>query len=229
MELLPALLAFGWRHRAANRCVRIAYVFVLRKTFLLCPRLAPPFALLALLFGLADLRPSDTASVALENFKSRCAQSGVMICEGFDSGSVFAPSSWPNSGFYYEKDCPTWPTRCIQQDFHVAFSGASSARWDIYRKTGENAEGNWVQRFPQTLGPNSTFYVQYPFRADQNWVSIDWTKTGTYGNNTAPKPSIFHNHVATCAAEEITIHDHNSWGTPTGYTDCGGNQLTTET
>jgi len=170
----------------------------------------------------------NSTDTALESFRSRCARPGVIVCQGFDSAAVFAPGVWPRTGFYYEKDCPTWPRPCVQQDMTIAFSGASSARWDIYGKTSENAEGNWFQLFPQTFGENSTFYVQYAFRADPNWVSFDWTQTGPHGDNTAPKISIFHNHVASCAAEEITIHDHNSWSTPTGYTDCGANQLTTK-
>ena len=164
---------------------------------------------------------------ALQNFQSRCTQTGVIVCQGFDSASVFTAATYQNTGFYYETDCPTWPTPCVLQDTSVSFSGGSSARWDIYGNTGENAEGNWFQQFPQTFGPNSTFYVQYAFRADPNWVSIDWTQTGTPGDNTAPKLSIFHNHVSTCAQEEITFHDHNSWTTPTGYSDCGAYHFST--
>jgi hypothetical protein len=168
------------------------------------------------------------ADAALQNFQSRCAQAGVIVCQGFDTASVFAQPTWPATGLYYGMDCPSLPARCVQQDANVSFSGASSARWDIYGNTGENAEGNWVQNFPQTFGPSTTFYVQYAFRADPNWVSIDWTKTGPEGSNTAPKLSIFHNHAATCAAEEITIHNHNSWTTPTAYSDCGNEQFTTK-
>lgn len=170
---------------------------------------------------------SDADGSALRNFESRCAQAGVIVCQGFDQDSVFAPATWPNSGFYYKKDCPTWPTACVQRDTAISFSGASSARWDIYGNTGENAQANWLQNFNQTFGADSTFYVQYAFRADANWVSFDWTRTGEPGQNTAPKLSIFHNHGATCAAEEITVHDHNSWATPTAYSDCGENQFTT--
>lgn len=170
---------------------------------------------------------STPADAAIQNFQLRCAQAGVIVCQGFDTGAVFVQPTWPASGLYYESDCPSLPSRCVQQDTHVSFSGASSARWDIYGNTGENAEGNWLQNFPQTFGPNTTFYVQYAFRADPNWVSIDWTKMGPEGSNTAPKLSIFHNHAGTCAAEEITIHDHNSWTTPTAYSACGNEQFTT--
>jgi hypothetical protein len=170
---------------------------------------------------------ADSARSAPQDFQSRCAQPGVIVCQGFDSPSVFIQPTWPATGFYYAQDCPTWPVPCIQQDASVFLSGGSSARWEIYGKTADNAEGNWVQNFPQTFGPGTTFYVQYAFRADHNWVAFDWTSTGQPGTNTAPKLSIFHNHNATCAAEEITIHNHNSWATPTGYSDCGNRQFTT--
>jgi hypothetical protein len=97
------------------------------------------------------------ADAALQNFQSRCAQAGVIVCQGFDTESVFARPTWPAAGLYYETGCPSLPARCVQQDTSVSFSGASSARWDIYGNTGENAEGNWVQNFPQTFGPNTTF------------------------------------------------------------------------
>jgi hypothetical protein len=171
--------------------------------------------------------PPKSETLALQNFESRCAQPGVIVCQGFDTPSAFAQANWPGTGFYYKKDCPTWPTPCVQQDTSNSFSGASSARWDIYGKTGENAEANWLQNFPRTFGADSTFYVQYAFRADPNWVAFDWTNTGEPGKNTAPKLSIFHNHAATCAAEEITVHDHNAWATPTAYSDCGADQFTT--
>ena len=177
--------------------------------------------------GGASLTPSEQPSLALQNFETRCAQAGVIACQGFDSASAFVQPTWPNTGFYYKKECPTWPTPCVQLDPNVSFSGASSARWDIYGKTGENFEGNWLQNFGQTFSQNSTFYVQYAFRADPNWTSIDWKKTGSGGGNTAPKLSIFHNHNGTCAAEEITVHDHNSWTTPTAYSDCGNKQFIT--
>jgi len=171
--------------------------------------------------------PSDQERLALQNFESRCAQPGVIVCQGFDLPSVFTQATWPGTGFYYKKDCPTWPTPCVQRDTTTSFSGASSARWDIYGNTGENSEGNWLQNFPRIFGSNSTFYVQYAFRADSNWVNFDWTSTGEPGKNTAPKLSIFHNHAGTCAGEEITIHDHNAWATPTAYSDCGEDQFTT--
>lgn len=177
--------------------------------------------------GGAPVAPSEQPSSGLKNFRARCEQAGVIVCQGFDSASVFVQPTWPNTGFYYKKECPTWPTPCVHEDPNASFSGASSARWDIYGKSGENFEGNWLQNFGQTFGPNSTFYVQYAFRADPNWTSINWTKTGPNGGNTAPKLSIFHNHNSTCAAEEITIHNHNSWTTPTAYSDCGSKQFMT--
>jgi hypothetical protein len=178
--------------------------------------------------SMASTTTSEQSSSALQNFQARCKHAGVIVCQGFDEASAFLQPVWPNTGFYYKKECPTWPTPCVQQDRDVSFSGTGSARWDIYGNTGENFEANWLQNFGQTFGRNSTFYVQYAFRADPNWVSIDWTKTGPRGGNTAPKLSIFHNHDSTCAAEEITIHDHNSWTMPTGYSDCGNKQFITK-
>jgi len=172
---------------------------------------------------------SNTASTTGQDFTTRCAAAGVLVCQGFDTAATFALTDANGGpGWHLETDCPTWPTPCVQRDTTVAFSGASSARLDIYGNTGENAEANWVQPFGQTFGPNTTFYVQYAFRADPNWTSIDWTQTGPAGDNTAPKLSIFHNHNSTCASEEITFHDHNAWDMLAGYSECGSTHFTTQ-
>src|SRR5438309_10878201 len=80
----------------------------------------------------------------------------------------------------------------------------------------------------QKFGQNSTFYVQYAFRADATWTATDWTQYGPSGNNTAPKLVIFHNNLAgSCAQEEITTHNHDSKNLPTIYSDCGASSPTT--
>lgn len=184
----------------------------------------------------------DCYSLRLEqsadaNFAFRRTQPGVLNSQGFDTAATFSTTvseSALTDGFSYETSCPTWPTPCISRDTTVFVSGGSSANFLIPASAGENDTGNWWSFFGQGssnqyFGPNSTFYVQYAFRADAAWTSTNWTNYGANGDNTAPKLSIFHNVTAgSCAQEEITTHNHNAFDMPTVYTDCGSTSAYTD-
>lgn len=124
----------------------------------------------------------------------------------------------------------------LTRDTSVFLSGGASANFFIPVGAGVNGPGANLWAFfgqvaaTQTFGQNSTFYVQYAFRADGGWTSTDWTQYGGSGQNTAPKLSIFHNVIAgSCAEEEITVHNHNAHNLPTVYSECGSRQAITST
>ena len=173
---------------------------------------------------------SNTTSTATQNFQARCAQAGVLVCQGFDDPVIFSTAvdtTALTDGF----TTATHPN--ITRDTSVFVSGGSSANFFIPAGAGENDTGNWWSFFGQgvknqSFGQNSTFYIQYAFRADSTWTSTNWTQYGGSGSNTAPKLSIFHNIIAgSCALEEITIHNHNSKDLPTVYSECGARQAIT--
>jgi Bacterial Ig domain len=167
---------------------------------------------------------SNSTSTADQNFQSRCTATGVIVCQGFDTASAFAQATDPNSGFYYSSSCPTLPTKCIQQDTSVLVSGGSSARWDIYGNTSDDAEGHYDQQFGSTaFNQNSTFYVQYAFRVDPNWL-MNWENVV----QSSPKIANFYNSVnGSCAAEELATNNHNGLGLFQMYSFCGGQALDT--
>ena len=186
---------------------------------------------------------SNTASSADQDFTNRCTAAGVLACQGFDSASAFAQASSPASGFYYQGagSCPTWPTACIQEDTSVFLSGGSSARWDIPTTGNSNAEGNYFQSFcgasactssgqAGVMGQNKTFYLQFAFRVDSNWLQ-NWENCC----GSSPKIDIIHGVQAggesnTCStSEELTTNNVGGTGSPMMYTDCGGRALWTLT
>ncbi len=167
--------------------------------------------------------PVNSGSVAAaseerRSFSERCAGHGVLVCEGFDKPAAFEPARWPNSGLY-RGGCPT----CDFQDTSIKVSGKSSYRMEIPGNSGERPAGNWVQHFGRAFGPGSTFYVQFAFRADSNWL-MNWNAiVGSW-----PKLSIFHNSTGgTCAMEDIVLSNLRGTGAPTMYGECGGTSFST--
>ncbi len=177
--------------------------------------------------GTSDAGTPDVPPPADANFETRRKSAGVIGSEGWDSASDFvAPANGTLTGFHYDDACPTWPTPCILQDTTVYASGGGSARWDIYGNTSDDAEGNWFQTFGQTFAENSTFYVQFAFRPDPVWTTLDWTATGEPNAGTAPKLIILHGvddtgEPVACDAVDIVIHNHDALDLPTAYTACG--------
>lgn len=173
---------------------------------------------------------TNSTSTATQNFQSRCAQPGVLTCQGFDDPAIF--NTVVNEGSLTD-GFGTASHPNLTRDTSVFVSGGSSANFFIPAGAGENSTGNFWSFFGQgtknqIFGQNSTFYAQYAFRADPTWTSTNWTQFGGSGQNTAPKLSIFHNVIAgSCAEEEITVHNHNSKNLPTVYTECGARQAIT--
>lgn len=170
---------------------------------------------------------SNSILSADANFNARRSAQGVIASEAWDTTTDFVnQTDETKTGFVYDSSCPTWPTPCIQRDTGVFLSGGSSARWDIYGNTGPDAEGYWFQTFGQTFAQSSTFYVQFAFRADTNWVNMDWTTTGPSGDNTSPKILIAHGvdssgQPATCDNVQFVFRNESGWALPDMYSQCG--------
>jgi len=179
-----------------------------------------------------------------ENFQYRANQPGVLSYQGFDAAASFTqPSSGAMSGMFYATatgDCPSYPTTpCIVRDTSTYVSGGSSMRFDIKPFVTQDGQDYYYQRFgcavgvtcssPTSFGANSTFYIQFAFRADANWVNTFWPP---YGNNqdTAPKLMIVHPSDAsgqpnTCTGTQTVLVNEHGWGIPTGYISCGAANL----
>jgi len=158
-----------------------------------------------------------------QDFQTRCAAPGVIVCQGFDDPSVFAPAVWPGSGPYIS-DVNTYPTI----DTTVSASGGGSMKFTIPGLEGSNA-GYWRQLFTsslsagptqaQLMGPGSTFYVQFRQRFSPEFLSNVWPQIG--GGTTYWKQEIFSNDQSTCGNEELTTVNDNDNGYPVMYSQCG--------
>jgi Bacterial Ig domain len=171
---------------------------------------------------------SNSGNSALQDFQSRCATSGVIVCEGFDNASEFVPASWPNTGLYPGSD----NTIEIVQDTSVYASGGGSLHFPIKANDGTGStvrDDNWIQLFcgahpPAScsgtlFGPNTTFYVQFRYRVDTSYATTNWELSQNGGSS--PKIADFANHSLSCAATEITTNNRNGLDYPMMYTNCG--------
>jgi hypothetical protein len=162
---------------------------------------------------------AQTTSSADANFATRCGAPGVLVCQGFDTSSLFTYSSSQTEGLY-----PIYGTTTLGgfQDTTIKASGASSLRFNIPGNTGADMAGNFSWNFGQNFSQNSTFYVQYQARFDQNYVGTNW---GTLAN-TSPKLAIFYDqNGSSCANIELTTVEYYGNPMPIMYSDCGSFSL----
>src|SRR4029077_9443377 len=168
---------------------------------------------------------SNTTSTALQNFQTRCAQAGVIVCQGFDDPAVFAPAVWPASGLYAASDGVIRGT----QDTTIAASGTGSLKFTVPSMGAANSAGYWRQLFQssQTAGPttatmfsqNSTFYLQFRQRFSPEYLTNQWPQNG--GGLTYWKQEILSNDNSTCGNVELTSVNDNNDGYPMMYSQCG--------
>src|SRR5260370_30554517 len=101
---------------------------------------------------------SNTTSTALQDFQTRCAQTGVIVCQGFDDPAVFTPAKYPASGLYPD------PNGVIQSAIGttIAASGAGSLKFTVPSLASANSSGYWRQLFTANLssGPTSAQRVR---------------------------------------------------------------------
>ena len=155
------------------------------------------------------------------DFQTRCAQTGVIICEDFDDASDFVTQTWPNTGLYKNGN-GSGVVRGFQ-DFNVKASGNSSLRFDIHGNTEADHSGYWRQLLGTDFAEGETFYVQFSQRISQEMLDIRWySLMGTYW-----KQIIIHPTSATCddtAITQVNVYDNH---TPILYTNCGARHLVT--
>jgi hypothetical protein len=168
---------------------------------------------------------TNTTSTALQNFQTRCAQTGVVVCQGFDDPAVFTPAKWPGSGLYPDAGGKIQGT----MDTTISTSGAGSLKFTVPSLASANSSGYWRQLFTPNLsdgpanakmfGANSTFYLQFRQRFSIEYLTNNWLTGG--GSKTFWKQDILSNDSSTCGNVELTTVNWNQRRYPTMYSQCG--------
>jgi hypothetical protein len=168
---------------------------------------------------------TNATSTALQDFQTRCAQTGVIVCQGFDDPAVFTPAKWPASGLYPDAN------GVIQgaMDTTVTASGAGSLKFTVPSLASANSSGYWRQLFTSNLsagptsakmfGQNSTFYLQFRQRFSVEYLTNNWLTSS--GSKTFWKQEIMSNDNSTCGNVELSTVNWNQRRYPTMYSQCG--------
>jgi hypothetical protein len=172
---------------------------------------------------------SNSTSTALQDFQTRCAQSGVIVCQGFDDPAVFAHLALgdAHSGLKPSSDIPA--VYGGSQDTAITASGTGSLKFTVPSFGGSDASGFWRQLFAQSsaaipadatgFGQNSTFYLQYRQRFSPEYLTNQWP-TGS-GGLTYFKQNIISWDNETCGnVALVTVNGFNR-GHPEMYSQCG--------
>lgn len=128
-----------------------------------------------------------------DNFAARCNAAGVVFCDPLDTegpwgenhrllknpdGTQGIPTQeWNHTWRGVHTVGPVLP----QLDTSVKASGSGSLKFTYQSLTGEGGAGNFVTNFSDdpsgpgavTFGENSTFYVQYRWRANCDFIYLD--------------------------------------------------------
>lgn len=169
---------------------------------------------------------------AMNNFMQRCAQPGVIVCEGFDEAGGIPHNDGAGSGGTSGasiSDLSTYPS----QDTSVFASGGGSMHFVIPTPSGpSDPNGYWRQNFCRLLSctggssqdqlfvGGTTFYVQFRQRMTSAYI------TNTWGGSTWWKQVILAESHSTCGWQEITTVNGNNDGFPQAYSHCGSDSYT---
>jgi len=160
---------------------------------------------------------SNSTSSAQQDFQTRCAQTGVLVCVGFDAAADIPQGTYlfPASDGVYRATIDTT----------VSASGGGSLMFTVPSNANANGSGYWAHPFNQSFGQNSVFYVQYHQRFSPEFLTNNWQTSS--GTKTFWKQSDFHwgdfatKNFSTCGQIELTTVDFFQVGSPTMYTGCG--------
>lgn len=159
------------------------------------------------------------------DFASRCAQPGVIVCQGWDQTSDFLPATWPGTGLY-PNNANSYAN--ATQDTTTFKSGSGSLRYKHPAGVAyANTTGYWRQLFGQRFGQNSHFYVQYAMRWSPEMVS-----NTTFWNSRWKHIIMHQSDGASCSSVELTVVNSFSGSYPNVlpqmYTDCGARSMYTQ-
>ncbi|MCU7918541.1 MAG: hypothetical protein KZQ95_09315 [Candidatus Thiodiazotropha sp. (ex Epidulcina cf. delphinae)] len=144
------------------------------------------------------------------SFAERCAGSGVVICEGFDSEQIITN---------YATLSDDGNIRAFL-DTAVKASGGGSLRFDIPPYTGPSSSGSWTLPLGTdhgfTVGEGDTVYIQ--FRQRFNRAVVEEASTFSGGGM---KQFILYKYPSSCGNLEFAQTNSQHKGAYILYTECG--------
>jgi hypothetical protein len=162
------------------------------------------------------------------DFQTRCGQSGVVKCVGFDQPSDISNTQWgANTGI------DTGGASIPVLDSSMKASGNSSIKFTIPSNSGANTSGSYWANFSTDLstqfGENSDFYVQWRQRFSPEFLTTIYQGGGGWkqaiigtGDKSGCTTSNTTNCYASCTALEVVTQNISHRGFAQMYNSCTG-------
>ncbi len=172
------------------------------------------------------LLPAAAAS-AVESFRLRCAQPGVLRCVSLDDAGQAPnlPDGRGPMGLLYTGAASGAP----RVDCEVAASGCS-LRFTVPSRSGPGAPGSWFlnfsDNFSASFGEGEEFYVQWRQRFSpaflERGIRGDGWKQAIIGEGDRPGYAPDGKVVWSCTQLELVVQNNYMRGYPQMYHSCGG-------
>lgn len=177
---------------------------------------------------------STTTAAALEPasgqaFATRCADTNVIKCVGFDDPADFNIGGGGTGGAYGSNSgiLPVGSDYSLSgQDTSIKASGAGSLRFTIPSNSYANTSGSYFTNFSKDLsvqfGAGQEFYVQWRQRFSPEYINTQYTGAGGFKQaiiGTGDQPGAL---FSSCSTLELPVQNISQRGFPMMYNSCNG-------
>lgn len=162
-----------------------------------------------------------TGFAGAADFASRCAQPGVIQCNGFDDAASIA-------GRWGDPSGTTAGAAAPMLDTGVKASGAASLKFTVPPNSPADSSGTFFTNFSRDLSVQfdslSEFYVQWRQRFSPEMITTAFTGGGGFKQiivGTGDRPGKVH---PSCSALETVLTNYQQRGFPVLYNSCTGSE-----
>ena len=166
-----------------------------------------------------------------QDFSTRCAQTGVLKCVGFDTASDFNIGKGDAAGAYGQNAGILAPygtadfTRATQ-DTSVKASGSSSLKFTIPANSGSDTSGSYFTNFSTDLstqfGENSDFYIQWRQRFSPEYINTKYAGAAGWKQIIIGTGDVPGTLATSCTALETVLVNSYHRGFVHMYNSCTG-------
>ncbi len=164
------------------------------------------------------------------DFATRCAQTGVIKCVGFDADADFSKGSGGQNGAFGFDSGIVPPSGTSDytlavRDTTEKASGSSALKFTIPATSGSDSSGTYFTNFSSDLsvqfGAGQEFYVQWRQRFSPEFITTQYTGGGGFKQiivGTGDQPGKVY---SSCSTLELPLFNYGQTGFPVMYNSCG--------
>ena len=163
------------------------------------------------------------------DFATRCAQTGVVTCIGFDNPADFNIGSGGTNGAYGDNSgiLPVGSDYSQSgQDTTIKASGTGSLKFTIPPNSSANSSGSWFTNFSTDLsvqfGAGQEFYVQWRQRFSPEFIGTHYEGGGGFKQAIIGTGDEAGSVFSSCSTLELPVQNIGQRGFPMMYNSCTG-------